>query len=123
MLVHRGQQGQPAGHRNAQPAEALDLLRVVGQQAYRANPQVPENERSNSIIAPVGLVAQEQVGVYRIVALVLQVVGPQLFRQADAPAFLAQVDQHAASFSGDLLQGLIQLLCHSHSGLIPAPRR
>jgi hypothetical protein len=51
-----------------------------------------------------------QVRLYRIHALILQRVSPNLVVQANAPALLSQVEKKAASFLGYMPQGSLELL-------------
>jgi hypothetical protein len=59
----------------------------------------------------VGGAAQEQIGVHRVVAKVLKVVGPQFIEQPDSPAFLPEINQRAASGARDFIEGHLQLAC------------
>ena len=53
---------------------------------------------------------ERDVGVDRVVALVLQPVGPHLVADADAPALVApQVHDHAEALAGDQLHGRVEL--------------
>jgi hypothetical protein len=61
------------------------------------------------VVAGVGVEAQLQVGFDRVGAGFLQAVGADLVDQADAAAFLAQVEQDAAAFGGDFLQRAFEL--------------
>ena len=72
--------------------------------------KVLEQLDADAVIAAVGLVAQRQVGLDRVEALVLQVVGLDLLDQADAAAFLRQIDQHAGPFLADHLHGQVELV-------------
>jgi len=56
------------------------------------------------------LVAQRQIGIHGIHAFILQVVSAQLVAQANAAAFLAQINKHTASSFRDHLQAEFQLL-------------
>ena len=60
--------------------------------------------------AAVGLVAELEVGLDGVEALVLQLVGAELGHQADAAAFLLLVDQDAGAFVGDALHRELELL-------------
>ena len=73
-------------------------------------PEVLEDLDADAVVAAVGLVAQGQVGLDGVHALVLKAVGLDLLDQADAAAFLRQVDEHAAPFLADHLQGHAELV-------------
>ncbi len=78
-----------------------DLVRVVGQQAQGDHVQIAQHLGRYAIVAQVGLVAEQQIGLHRVVADVLQVIGAQLLQQADAPPLLTKVEQHAAPLGGN----------------------
>ena len=72
--------------------------------------EVLEDLDADAVVARVDLVAEGEVGLDRVEALVLQVVGLDLFDQPDAAAFLRQIDQHAGPFAADHLQGHVELV-------------
>ena len=93
-----------------EPLEAAVLHRVVGHEAHRGDPEVDEDLGTDAVLAVVHRQAQLQVGVDRVVALLLEVVRPQLVRQPDASPFVAaQVDDDAGPLLGDEPQCLGQL--------------
>ena len=49
------------------------------------------------------------VGLDRVRALILQLIGAQLIEQPDAAALLVFVDQQAAAFGGDGIEGQLEL--------------
>jgi hypothetical protein len=51
-----------------------------------------------------------EVGLHRVGAGVLQLVGAQLVEQADAAALLQQVQQHAAAFRRDPAHRQVELM-------------
>ena len=59
--------------------------------------------------ALIGSKAQALVGLDGVGAAVLQFVGANLVKQADATALLTQIQQHATAFAGDGLQSGLQL--------------
>ena len=73
-------------------------------------PRCRRMRAARAVVALVGLVAEGQVGVDGVEALILQVVGPQFIAQADAAAFLRQIEQHAVAFGGDQVERQAQLL-------------
>ena len=86
-------------------------------------PEVLEDLDADAVVAAVGLVAQGQVGLDRVQALVLEAVGLDLLDQSDAAAFLGQVDQHAGPFVGRSSPGPCGAGRRSRSGARPAGRR
>ena len=61
--------------------------------------------RADAVVALIGLEPELLVGLDRVEPLVLQRIRADLVRETDAPAFLIQVEQHAASFGGDAAHG------------------
>jgi len=70
-----------------------DLFGVVGEQP---DPRLPDQRKHpcrHAEIACVDRETQAEIRVDGIMALILQAVRPQLVDQADAPTFLAQIEQ------------------------------
>ena len=72
--------------------------------------QVLEDLQADAVVARVGAVAQGEVGLDGVEPLVLEVVGPDLLDQADAPPLLRQVDQGADPLVADHRQGHVELV-------------
>ncbi len=68
-----------------------------------------EHRQADGVVAHVRREAQTLVGLHRIGAAILQLIGADLVQQADATALLPQVEQHAAPFGRDGLQRGLQL--------------
>ena len=100
-----GDEGQPLGHLDPVAHQAVDFVGVVGEQADGVHPKVPQDEGGDFIIPLVGVVAQGQVGLHRVETVVLEVVSLELFDEADAPAFLAQVEEDPPARLGDHAHG------------------
>ena len=82
--------------------EAAVLDRVVGHEAHGGDAEVDEDLGTDAVLAVVDGQAELQVGVDGVVALLLEVVGPQLVGQADAATLVAaQVDDDAGPLLGD----------------------
>ena len=81
--------------------KASVFLGLLVKQPHLRQAQVLEQLDADAVVARVGLVAQGQVGFDRVEPLILQLVGLDLFDQADAAAFLRQIDQHAGAFLAD----------------------
>ena len=62
--------------------------------------QLGQDLRADPVVALVGLEAQGLVGLDRVLALVLELVGHDLVDEADAAALLAQVEQDALRPAG-----------------------
>ena len=106
---HLGGQRHAGADRHPMLLQALDFERIVGQQTDGRDGQVFENLRRHGVITLVGLVTEEEVGVNRIIALVLEIIRPQLVGQADSPSLLTQIDNDAGPLLGDPLHGAVQL--------------
>src|SRR5204863_3772291 len=97
-------------HRQAVALHAADLLGVVGEDADRAEAEIDEDLRSNPIVAQVRGQPQAQVGLDRVEAFLLQLVGAQLVQQADAAALLGEVKDHSLALALDHRKRRFQLL-------------
>ena len=101
------------GHRlddlEAVAGEADDLLRVVGQQADLPHAEIEEDLRAEAVLAQVGREAELEIGLHRVEALLLQLVGVDLRGEADAAPLLPHVEQDAAAGLLDLLQRGVEL--------------
>ena len=62
------------------------------------------------VLAKVGSEAKFEIRFYGVIAFVLQGIGADLIDEADAAAFLTQVDEDAPTFFGDLAHGCGELL-------------
>ena len=69
-----------------------------------------QNLSTYSVVAFVGLMAQADVGVYRIHSFFLQLVGFHFFHESDATSFLVQVNNGSLSFFFNLFHGFVQLV-------------
>ena len=64
----------------------------------------------NPIIPQIRLVPKKQIGIDRIVAHVLQIIGSQFVQQTNATTFLPHVENDSATFAGNELHRSGQLL-------------
>ena len=78
--------------------QRLDLFRIVGHQPHRPHARKVEDRRRHLVAAQIRLEPQLLVGLHRVGALILQLVGAQLVQQADAAALLVLVNQQPAAF-------------------------
>ena len=92
------------------PSKPAPLGRVVGQQPHGGDPEVDQDLGPDAVLPAVHRQAQLHVGVDRVQAPVLQLVGLQLVGDPDAPALVAaQVDDRAQAGVGDHAHGGVQL--------------
>ena len=102
--------GDPLGDLHAELGELVDLVRVVGQKAQALHAQRAEDLGADVVLPLVPGKAQGQVGVQGVHALLLELIGPELVDEADAPALLAHVEEHAPPLPLDLPHGGGKLL-------------
>lgn len=88
--------------------KCINFVGVVGEQVDAAYAQRFQHINSDIVVARIDFEAQVQVGVNGIEAHILEVIGFQFIDNADASAFLAQVQQDAVFF-GDHFQGAFEL--------------
>lgn len=101
-------EGELLGDFEAVAVEADDLFGVVGEEADLADSEVVEDLGAHAIVAEVGGEAEFFVGFDGVEALLLEFVGVDLGGEADAAAFLAEVEEDAA-LAGDELHGGVEL--------------
>ena len=77
------------------------LLRVVGDEADGGDAEEFQHLSGEFEVAAVSLVAEFEVGLDRVAALVLQRVGLELGHETDAAAFLVFIDENAGALGGD----------------------
>ena len=77
-------------------AEALDLVRIVGQQPHLADTEVAQNLRADPVIAQVLLESQLQIRLDGVQPGVLQRVGANLVAEPDTAALLMKINHYAA---------------------------
>ena len=110
VLLRRHLDRHRRGDRQAVALEPDDLARVVGQQADGREAEVGEDLRADAVVAQVGREAELEVGLDRVEALLLQLVGAELVEQADAAALLGEVEQDAATLRPSICsQRLLEL--------------
>ena len=98
------------GDREAVALEADDLFRVVGEDADAGQAEVAEDLGADPVVAQVGGQAELEVGLDRVGALLLQLVGAQLVQQADPAPLLGEVEEDAAALALDHRQRRVELL-------------
>ena len=88
----------------------MNLGGIVGHQTQLLCTQSNQNLCTHAIFTQIRGKAQLDVGIYRIIALLLQLIGTQLVNQTDTTAFLTQVQQQTAAFLVNGLKCCSQLL-------------
>ena len=92
------------------PSEPAVLDRVVGHEAHGRHAEVDQHLGADAVLAAVDRQALLQVGVHGVVALLLQLVRPDLVAEADAAALVAaQVDEDAPALLLDQVERGLQL--------------
>ena len=87
----------PADDFNAGFGETIELGRVVGEQDDARAFEHLEHARGNAIVALIVIEAKRGVCIDGIEAVVLQPIGAHLVGEADAAAFLRQIENNAAA--------------------------
>src|SRR5215470_18987973 len=75
------------GDVQAVPLETDDLLRIVGQELQVLDPEVDQDLGADAVVSQVGMKPERDVGLDRVLALVLELVGAHLVQEPD-PASL-----------------------------------
>ena len=86
------------------------FVRIVGHQPYIADPELAENFSGRAVQPLIGVETQLLIGIDRVEAFVLKGVGPQLIDQANATAFLSQIEYQATTLGADLGDRTAQLI-------------
>ncbi len=102
-------QRKPALDSHTKIAKLFDLARIVGQQRDRSNVQIVQYGDGCRILSLVGVVAEQQIRLDRIVPFILQTVGGQLVCEPDTPPLLSQVDDDSLTGFRDELHGAVKL--------------
>ena len=102
-------QRQAFGDADAALAQGFQFFGVVGQQADAADVEIVVDVFGDGEIARIHGQVEGEIGFYGIHALVLQGVGADFVDEPDAAPFLAQIDENAAPFLADGVQGCFKL--------------
>lgn len=104
---------RPARHAFHHPYAALfqlfHFVRIIGEQAHRTNAKRFQSFGGEFVIANVVRKTKPFVCFDRIESRVLQLVGLKLINQANAAAFLGQIQQHPRRFLGNFAQRKFEL--------------
>src|SRR5262249_55637110 len=95
--VDRRVERQPPGHVDAGTGEAVELRRIVGEEAHARAAEDLEHARGDAVVALVVVEAERGVGVDRVETLVLELIGAHLVDKSDAAPFLLEIEDHAAT--------------------------
>ena len=85
------------------------LVGIVGEEADAFQAEVLHDGDGEVVVAEVDVEAELEIGVDGIGAVVLEFVGAELVHDADAAALLLLIDDEAAAFGGDLVEGQFEL--------------
>src|ERR1035437_6022307 len=88
----------------------VQLARVVGEQADGREPEIDENLVADPPLPLVRAEAELQVGLDRVVAALLQLVGLELVEQADAASLLRHVEENSTLLLRDAGERVVELL-------------
>lgn len=90
--------------------ERRNFVRIVRHQLHGVDSEMLTDRARQTVVAQVHPQAQSFVGLYGVLAFVLQLVGAQFIDNANAAAFFHLVDHQPAAFLGNRGQGNFQLL-------------
>src|SRR5262249_16919992 len=93
----------------AVPFEADELLRIVCHRPERLHAEVEEDLRTDAVVPEVGRKPQSLVRLDGVRTAVLQLVRLELVQEADAAAFLIEVDDYPPSLPRDQLHRRVEL--------------
>jgi hypothetical protein len=102
--------GYALDDRQAVLPELPHLVGVVRHQAHLAHAQIEQDAGPGLVVPHVGGEPERVVRFDRVVAAVLQRVGPDLVEQADAAPLVEHVDQHARARLLDHRERRVELL-------------
>src|SRR5580658_4029447 len=94
---------------NTRAFKLRDLVWIIGEQAHGANAEGLQRFGGKFVVARVIGKSEPAIGFDSVQAAVLQFVSFQFIDQADAAAFLRQVEQHAGRLLGNFAQRKFQL--------------
>src|SRR3989475_4099011 len=103
-------QGDALNDRYPEVFQRRRLGRVIGQQADFAHGEVGQDLRGHAVLARIWREAEQLIGLYGVLAFVLERIGFDLIEQSDAAAFLTHVDDDASTFLGHARQGSGELV-------------
>ncbi len=89
--------------------DAIDLLRIVGHDTDLLEAEVSQDLRADAVVTFVGRQTEDFVGLDGVEAFFLEGVGVEFIGQADASAFLSEVDEDAFSGGVDGFHGVFEL--------------
>ena len=96
--------------RDTRGGQRAGLVRVVREEANSPYAKLVQDRGGQAEVPTIRPEAQGVVGIDRVEAGVLKLVGPQFRHQADAAALLVLVDHQPAAFRGDGPHGDLQLV-------------
>src|SRR5579862_2954940 len=92
VALVRGDLERYPRHHHTIAAQAVDLVRIVSEQAYFADAKVADDLRADSIIAQVFFESELQIRFDGIETGVLQRIRANLVSESDPAPFLMQID-------------------------------
>ena len=102
--------GDALDHVNARIDEGVDLFGVVGHEADDGNLELFEDLSGELEEAAIGLVAELEICLNGVEALVLELVGAEFGHEADAAALLLLVEEDASAGAGYGAERELELL-------------
>ncbi len=95
---------------NSCRADSIDFVWIISHQAKRADIEEPKDLNRKRVITQINSMPQAKIGFNGVESLILKFVGPKLFHETNASAFLLLIKQYADAFLCDQAQCQMQLV-------------
>ena len=86
-----------------------DLVRIVRKQPHSADPERFQGLRGKGVVSRIGRESEPAICFHRVETLVLQFIGLQFIDQANAAAFLREIEHNTGRFFRDLPERKLEL--------------
>ena len=110
MVIAGHDMGNSLDHLDTTSSQLGHFIRVVGHQTYPVEAEPTQHFSCREIEALVGIEPKPLIGVQRVVALILELIGPQFVDETDAAPFLSEVQDDTVARGRNLGDGPAQLL-------------
>src|ERR1700730_2200218 len=89
--------------------ELPDLVRIVRKQPHSADPERFQGLRGKGVVSRIGRESEPAICFHRVETVVLQFIGLQFIDQANAAAFLREIEHNAGRFFCDFPERKLEL--------------
>ena len=94
IFIYWHNQRHPLSNAKAITLQTSSLSRIVSHKTNAAEAQISQNLSTNAIIPLIRSKAQQYIGLYSILALILQLVGTHLVSQTNTSALLTHIEKN-----------------------------